>query len=113
MSNMKFYALFSNNGTHDTLDGIFLSPRKALEALQDTTARWRDDDDELIGDKRSWTLAQLACVHQNPAIYELTEEQLGRLDIELHDLVSVGHVRLSNDDPRLGRYADEVSSEEE
>lgn len=111
MSNMKFYALFSDNGTRDVLDGIFLSPRKALEALQDKTIGWRDDDDELIGDKRSWTLAQLECVHQDPMICELTEEELGCLSIELHECDTPG-VQLSNDDPRLGRYADEKSSEE-
>lgn len=112
MSNMKFYALFADNGTRDTLAGIFLSPRKALEALQDKTVGWRDDDDELIGDKRSWTLAQLERVHQDPFICELTAEELECLDLELHEWDTPG-IQLSNDDPRLGRYADEVSSEEE
>lgn len=112
MSNMKFYALFSDNGTRDTLVGIFLTPRKALEALQDKTVGWRDDHDELIGDKRSWTLAQLERVHDEPLICELSEEQLGRLDIEIREYAIPG-VQLTNDDPRLGRYADEESSEEE
>ena len=95
---MKVYILFNDNGTRDTLRGIFTTAKKALTALQNDTVGWRDEN--LNGPKESWTLDDMKHVHPYPTIIEVELDALENIRFELHEWSApTGYRELASDDP--------------